>query len=120
MLEGIWSARLKPYFALYWFFTLGYCLSFGSTMALLQAHEGGMAVGRWIVNFMLLAALVDSMSFVTLACLGSGLALAFGYCFMGSHPSELVGNIGLLGGYQLLGLLVSVLLFGRNKEQNRS
>ena len=118
MLEGIWPDRLKPYFALYWFLTLFYCLSFGSTLTFLRAHGDTMAVGKWIVNFIFLLALVDSMTFITLSCLGSGLAMVSWYVVLKSIPSDLLGSIGLLGGYLLFSLLVTVILFERTKERD--
>ena len=120
MLEGIWAARLKPYFALYWFFTVFYCLSFGSTLAFLRSHGDTMAVIKWMVNFILLAFLIDSMSFITLSCLGSGLAMASWYVVFGGLPSDLLGSVGLPGGYFLFGLLVAVLLFESSREQYSS
>jgi len=40
------------------------------------------------------------------------------YLIFGSLPSDLLGSIGLLGGYQLFGLLAVVLLFERSKERD--
>ena len=118
MLEGIWPARLKPYFALYWFFALFYCLSFGSTLAFLRAHGDTMAVMKWMVNFILLFALVDSMSFIFISCLGSSLAMASWYVVFGSLPSDLLRIVGLPGCYLLFVLLVIVILFERTKERD--
>ena len=118
MLEGIWPDKLKPYFSLYWFFALFYCLSLGSTVAFLRAHGDMMAVVKWFVNLMLLAVLVDSTSFITLTCLGSGLPMVSWYVVFVSIPSDLLGSVGLPGSYLLFGLLVIVLLFERNKEKH--
>ena len=120
MLEGIWPDRLKPYFALYWFFTIFYCLSFGSTLAFLREHGDMMAVMRWILNFIFLLVLVDSMSFITLACLGPVLAMGLWYAVFRSVPSDLLGSIGLPGIYLLCGLLAAVLLFKSSREQHAS
>ena len=120
MLEGIWPDRLKPYFALYWFFALFYCLSFGSTLAFLRTHGDTIAVGKLIANFMLLAFLVDSTSFITLTCLGSGLAMVSWYVVCSSIPSDLLDSVGLIGGYLFSILLVAVLLFKSSKEQYAS
>ena len=84
MLEGVWLPRLQPYFALYWFVTVGYCLAFGSTLALLGTPEDSIAMGQWLVNLILLAFLVDSMSFLTLSFLGVALAMVMGYLVWGS------------------------------------
>ena len=116
MLEGVWPEQVRPYFPLYWFFTLGYCLVFGSTLAFLREHGGSIEVGKWIVNFILLAFLVDSMSFITLSCLGSGFAFAFWYVVSGSLP-PLAYSVGLTGGFIWFALLVAVLLFGRRRER---
>lgn len=116
MLEGIWPASLKPYFALYWFITVGYCLPFSGTLSFLRVHEGPMDTMLWVASFGLLIALLDSSSFVVLGLLGSGLALGGWRLGTGSLPVDLWSETNVAGLLLILFLMVGVLLLGSRKE----
>ena len=77
LLEVVWPAVLKPYFDLYWLFTLFYCLGFAPTLLFLgaaghQAATIGLATALivlvlcvdWKIFFMILVAGVASASVV--------------------------------------------------------
>ena len=116
MLKGIWPARLKPYFPLYWFVSLFYCLPFGGTLAFLRVHEGPADVVLWVVKFGFLAFLVDSTVFCIVGGLGSLLALGGWYVCMGGIPIGLWNDYTLISLGILLGIIIAILLFGRGKE----
>ncbi len=121
MLEGIWPNRFKSYFPLYWFFTLFYCLSFGSTLAFLRAHEGVVNAALWLGSFMLLAMLVDSTTFLSLGLLGSGIAFGGYYMLNGALPADLWHHdTSVMAALMLALLTVGVLLFARSREQHAS
>ncbi|MEM7362013.1 MAG: ATP-binding protein [Bacteroidota bacterium] len=113
MLEGIWSKFLKPYFPMYWFCTLWYCLPFAGSLAFLQNHATSLDLGQWIVMFVILAALVDSSTFMTLSITGVGLSLGGWYLFYGKIPSE---GYNIMPFYIFVGIVLSILLFSRTKE----
>ena len=114
MLEGIWPVRLKPYFALYWFFTLFYCLNFGSMLAFLRSADT-TAFSIWLAGLILLAGLVDSTSFITMLLSGGGLAVILWSIVLGM-PIDAFHSIGLTEGLLFCALLITVLVFSRNKE----
>ena len=116
MLKGIWPARLKPYFPLYWFVSLFYCLPFGGTLAFLRLHEGPADVIFWVASFVLLAYLVDSTSFLVLEFLGVSLALGGWYLAHKALPADLWNGYVIVAVGTLLVNLLAILLFGRGKE----
>lgn len=71
LLHSIWPKNFKKYFNLYWYFTLCFCLPF-STTVLASIQNFDM---EWIVNIslsiFLLALLVDWLSFILIAGIGS-------------------------------------------------
>ena len=94
MLEGLWSERLRSYFALYWFITLFYCLPLGGTVVFLRMHAHPVHAALWIGKIVLLSFLVDTSTFLVLTCAGVGLAFSGWKAVIGSLP------IGLWGGEQ--------------------
>ena len=116
MLQGIWPARLKPYFPLYWFVSLFYCLPFGGTLAFFFMHGNAFDSILWSASFVLLAFLVDSTSFGVLSFLGVVCALGIWYLFFGSMPIQSYNDLLILSIGFVSMIVVSVFLFGRSKE----
>lgn len=115
-LQEYWFKLLKKYFAVYWHFTLVYCLPFVNTVMFITMR-GDV---EWLVNFalstMLLALLVDWVSFTILLLLG----VTCGYIFYGlvmGAPAMLVNpnTIYLLIYICIFATLVGI-LFARRKE----
>ncbi|MEM7361567.1 MAG: ATP-binding protein [Bacteroidota bacterium] len=109
MLEGIWPFALKPYFPLYWFVTLFFCLPFGGTLTFLRVHDG-LANILFVTSFALLALLVSSHAFLWMTL--GGLTLAWGgwYMVMGKLPKGLWSE-NHIGGYIGLAILTLCVLF---------
>ena len=120
MLEGIWSKSLKPYFPMYWFFTLWYCLPFSGSLAFLQSPQSMVSVTLWGSSFMVLAMLVDSSTFFVLASLGSTLAFGGWRIVYGGLPVDLWkernANPNMIVAVIVLISIVSMLLFTRQRE----
>ena len=120
MLKGIWPARLKPYFPLYWFVSLFYCLPFGGTLSVLQSHAGVAEASLWVAKIVFLAFLVDSSSFLVIAFLGTALPCLGWYLFTGGLPQDIWSDSMLMAFAVLLALFLGILLFGRGKEARTS
>ena len=120
MLQGIWPARLKPYFPLYWFVSLFYCLPFGGTLAFFFMHGSPFDSILWIASFVVLAFLVDSTSFCVLSFLGGVCALGIWHLFFGSTPIQSYNDTVIVAIGSLSTLIASILLFGRSKEARTS
>ena len=121
MLQGIWPARLKPYFPLYWFVTLLYCLPFGGTLAFLRVHEGNFAFVAFLASFILLGYLVDSKSFFTLSVLGFTSAIGVWRLAIGVLPPSFWCADDTVKAFCVLAILgIAILLFGRSKEARMS
>lgn len=116
MLEDLWPARIKPYFPLYWFFTLFYCLPFSSTLKILKMHEGPCPVFHWFVSYILLALLVGSTAFLIIAMLGTSGAFLLWYMHMHTLPATLWNHTLLAGIGSLIIVVIGILLFTRKKE----
>ena len=120
MLKGIWPARLKPYFPLYWFVSLFYCLPFGGTLAFFFMHSSVFDMIGWIASFTILAFLVDSASFLLLSSLGIMLSVGLWRIFWGVYPIDTYGDFVTGGIGSLCALTLGVVLFGRGKEARTS
>ena len=116
MLQGIWTARLKPYFSLYWFVSLFYCLPFGGALSVLQSHAGVAEASLWVVKIVFLAFLVDSSSFLVIAFLGTALPCLGWHLFTGGLPQDIWSDPMLMAFAVLLAIFLGILLFGRGKE----
>jgi len=116
MLQGIWPARLKPYFPLYWFVSLFYCLPFGGTLAFFFMHNSVFDMIGWVASFTILAFLVDSASFLLLSSLGIMLSVGLWRIFWGVYPIDTYGDFVTGGVGSLCALTLGVVLFGRGKE----
>jgi len=116
MLEGIWMKKIQPYFPLFWFVTVWYCLSFGGTLVFLRAYSDPFAVARWLGGLIVLGFLVDSATFFALATSGVGLAAASWYLFTGALPPLVSGALGINGVYLLLVVAISILVINRNRQ----
>ena len=117
MLQGIWPGRLKPYFPLYWFVTLFYCLPFGATLAFLRLYEGNFAFIAFLASFILLGYLVDSKNFLLLGLLGFTCAIGGWRLAVGELPHNFWYEDATIKAFSLLAILsIGVLLFGRGKE----
>ncbi|MCE2992637.1 MAG: sensor histidine kinase [Alphaproteobacteria bacterium] len=118
LLKEFWPQWSQRYFPLYWHFTLMFCLSFLTTIMFLIMH----ANIEWLINvalaIMLLAMLVDWVSFVIISVLG----IASGWLF----HSYLIGAPTLHTDFQTIYLLSYVcifasaigIIFARRKELN--
>ncbi|MDF3047507.1 MAG: hypothetical protein K0R73_625 [Candidatus Midichloriaceae bacterium] len=116
LFKGYWPEHLAKYFPLYWFFTVGYCLPFMTSVMILTTG----AETEWLINMtlsiFLLALLVDSITFVILLISFSG----FGYLFYALifESSQLV--FGTKATYLTLYIIVFAslicLLFARKRE----
>ncbi|MEM7361832.1 MAG: ATP-binding protein [Bacteroidota bacterium] len=113
MLEGIWLKDLKPYFPMYWFFTLWYCLPFSGSLTFLQNHGTSLYMGQWMLTFIILGALVDSTTFITLSITGISVALGVWYLLHSTIPSQVYNFTPL---YIFVGISLSILLFFRRRE----
>ncbi|MEM7361491.1 MAG: ATP-binding protein [Bacteroidota bacterium] len=116
MLEGSWLRVLKPYFSLYWFLTLGYCLPFSGSIIFLHAHEKSLNAGLWAASLALLALLVDSETFFVLTILGVGTAFIGRCLFWGALPREIWQNESLITLLVICVLFLGLLIFSRRKE----
>ncbi|MEM7361690.1 MAG: sodium:solute symporter family protein [Bacteroidota bacterium] len=117
MIEGIWPFSLKPYFPLYWFVTLFFCLPLGGTLAFLCVHEG-LANILFVTNFALLALLVSSRAFFWMSLGGNVLAWGGWYLVMGDLPKGLWSEKHI-GGYVGLAIVaLSVFFLGHYFEMH--
>ncbi|MCG8340249.1 MAG: hypothetical protein MI674_03140, partial [Cytophagales bacterium] len=66
MAKNYWPERLKPYFPIYWYLSLLYCLPLSTTVMFMM-----MGSSEWLINIalsiMMLVLLVDWLSFVLIA-----------------------------------------------------
>lgn len=110
MLEGVWSFALKPYFPLYWFVTLFFCLPLRGSLAFMRVHEGFSHITIFWASFLLLAFLVSSHVFLWMTFLGMALAWAGWYVTHGHMPAFIFHEVYVWGyiGLAVLTLFVSV------------
>lgn len=117
LLKDTWSSRLRPFFPLWWHFTLLYCLPCVSFYMALDSQ----ITPFWLINLglalFLLAALVDWITFMVL--LGLGMMLGFGI-FTITHGAMALNifkakTIFLLGYLSFFAAMVGI-LFTRNRE----
>ncbi len=87
--KSVWPAALRPYFALYYFFTIGYCVPFASTLRFLTQADNNMAHTMLLLSFLLLIALVDWKNFFLLSALGTAVALLIFRCYKGAFLPQL-------------------------------
>lgn len=118
LMKDYWPEKLKKYFPVYWHFTLMYCLPFVTTVMLImmKAHY------EWLINLtlsiMLLAMLVDWLSFIIISLVGMALGFLF-YEFTIGHallPTEF--ETIYLSIYVFLFASLIGILFARPKEIN--
>ena len=78
--EWSWPRRWQQYYALYWLFTLFFCVPFTETFLFFHAHEKIFATMHWVGMFIFLACLVDSSLFIRLGIAGIVGATTVSYC----------------------------------------
>lgn len=116
--KSIWPKKLRPYYAIYWFFTLFFTIPFTGTLAFLRVHKNIFTAVHWIGLFVLLACLVDSILFLALG--GTGIVLAsLVWYWMGKGfvPLMLMKSKGYVGVYGMSLLFIFVILFKREKDK---
>ena len=75
LVQHYWPKQLQPYFALFWYCTLLYCIPFCTVLLFLREPSNPMISVHLAVHILLLISLVDWKSFVLLSGLGTALAL---------------------------------------------
>jgi Na+/proline symporter/signal transduction histidine kinase len=116
LFKGYWPARFAKYFPLYWFFTVGYCLPFmTSVMILITGAET-----EWLINMtlsiFLLALLVDSTTFVILLISFSGIGYLFYNLTFESSQIAFGAKATYLIFYIIVFATLICLLFARKRE----
>ncbi|MEM7173935.1 MAG: sodium:solute symporter family protein, partial [Bacteroidota bacterium] len=115
--EVLWPAFLKPYFDLYWFVTLLYCVPFVSTLLFLTNPASFTSIIGIAVALILLIVCVDWQTFLLLASVGITMATGFYRFFSGHYLPVLDFDTSWSLGITLVLVLVIGLLFARRKEQ---
>lgn len=79
--RDFWMSKLKPYFPLYWHFSLGYCLLFYNFYMFMDSDGSPFWLVQIAIGVSILAILVEWRTFVVLLPTGVGLGVG-GYCFL--------------------------------------
>lgn len=112
LFERLWPTRLSPYFALYWYFTLLYCLPFGGTLVFLKAHVGIYPWVQLLLLWVCLLVLVSTKTFIVLLLLGVGMACKVYSIWIGPFPWRLWQEIRSDGAvYTALLIGIAILFF---------
>jgi Na+/proline symporter/signal transduction histidine kinase len=115
--EQMWPARLRPYFASIWHFTVMYSLPFYTTFVFFLQHGDP----DWLLNMgltiFLLSALVDWLSFIVLIVIG-GLLGALAASMVLAEPLRLATDFNSI---QMLGIMTGlaaliIIIFSRRQE----
>ncbi len=116
MLRSLWPKYLQPYFDLYWFVTVLYCVPFTNVFLFLEEPNNSIGAIKLTVMLLLLVVLVDWKSFFVLLTLGSLLAF---FLFQSLHgkwmPAMTFHTKWTLCWGTIPALLVG-LLFARRKQ----
>lgn len=118
LFEGLWHTKLKPYFALYWHFTLLYCLPFSGALIFFKTHEGPWPMLQLFLLSTFLLALVSAPTFVVLVGLGTGMAYAFYSRFVGEVPDTIYAGLSNFSSYTLYFLSFVTLFFKYIQERH--
>ncbi len=117
ILKPYWPVWLRRYFAIYYHFSLLYCLPFLTTFLFL-IERGNV---EWIINvafsIMLLIVLADWVSFIVLAAAGVGIGLLFYTQVVGKINFTLDFTTAYLLVYTLIFATLITLLFARRKQK---
>ncbi len=116
MLEVLWPKAIKPYFDLYWFFTLLYCVPFSATLLFLSNPEHYSSMVGLLIALILLMACVDWLSFLALTVKGIVLALISYRYYMGYYLPVLSFDVGWNLLITFSALLIVGYLFAYRKE----
>lgn len=91
LLEELWPKALKPFFAVYWYASLVYCLPFTATLMYCLQQGNGLSSVNLALAMILLAAMVDRLSFMFMSLLGILLSIATaGWALSLNLPSPVV------------------------------
>ncbi len=115
-----WHSIIKPFFPLFWHFTILYCLPFLSTLTLLVAH-GKI---EWLINIfgtvIFLIVLVDWLSAIIIGLLGVFLACVVYAYYIGPLSGALDFHAGYLLTYQTIFAMALGFFFVRRKERKHN
>ncbi len=116
LVKNYWPRSLKPYFSLYWYFTLLFTLPFFASFMLMMNHGSGV----WRMNAMLLlfifVLLVDWLSFTILFILGGFSAwLCYTFTSEAIFPITTGETLGAVISY-LFVILVGI-IFAQRRER---
>ena len=118
LLKEFWPKSVQKYFPVYWHFTLMFCLSFLTTVMFLIMN----ANIEWLINvalaIMLLAMLVDWLSFVIISVLGVSLGLLSYTYFIGTPTFYKDFHSIYLLCYVCIFASAIGIIFARRKELN--
>jgi signal transduction histidine kinase len=116
MLEVKWPVSLKPYFDLYWFFTLAYCLPFSAMLMFLASQQNYSALMGLAVALLTLVVCVDWQTFLILSGMGITSAIVGYRLFTGHFLSSVNFDMAWSLVTTLGTVLVAGFFFSRRKE----
>ncbi|MEM7361974.1 MAG: ATP-binding protein [Bacteroidota bacterium] len=118
LFEWTWPKSWKPYHALYWLFTLFYCVPFSATLVFFHKHESMLAMLHWIGMFVFLLCLVDTFLFFVLGGSGVVLATVAWYVVGKGFVPYTLGTTGWMGVYEIVLLFALVAVFKGKKDKD--
>ncbi len=116
MIESIWASYLKPYFDLYWFLTLLFCLPFSTTLLFFSASNQPTVSIAVLVAFFLLMLLVDWKTFINLGLIGIGSSTMIYRYFSGEFFPSLEFEVQWQMAITLFTLLILGIMFTAKRE----
>ena len=111
LLGGVWPVFLEPYFALYWFLTLCYCLPLGGVVMFLYEHGGMGSYVFFVGSFVWLGFLVSSRVYGLLSVVGLCVGHMVFYVLEGGFPEDLWFSGVYWGGFVTVLLLMLGVVF---------
>lgn len=116
ILKKFWPSSLKPYFGVFWYVTLIYCLSFFGTFMLLQNHGSPMWVTNAMLVLMLLTILLDWISFSVVLIIGITIATLLS--LTGNHAAfGYTDYAGIFATYFSAIVVAAIFTYGRDKVE---
>ncbi len=115
-LRNLWPPRLKPFFGVFWYASLVYCLSFFGTYMLLRNHGSPMWVTNAMLVLMLLTILLDWLSFTIVLLLGILIAILV-YILQTHDVIMLMDYLGISATYFSAIVIASIFTYGRDKVE---
>jgi len=116
LLESIWAKFLRPYFHLFYFITILYCVPFVSIMSSLNDPQGFFTVMNIVLSMILLIVLVDWRSFLLMEGISLLASLCLHKMWHGSFLPIFEINGGFVLGMSVLYTFLVCILFARKKE----